>query len=262
VGLPAYALGVRVFVQTAVILGTGVVRLGPVRLSVFGVCAAVGLVGAVGLSLRTARMAGLAGEQVWDAGLFAVMAAFVCSRLLLVAGNFQAFLKMPGTLLALPSFTYLGMVLTGLVVVAYLRWKRLALLRVLDAWAPCAAVLAVMLSLGKFFVGDDAGMPTRMALGMKTPLSGGLRVHPVAMYAAIAAAVVLVVLMALLGRRLRAGMVAGAALVAGGASGFLIDMVTQPVEMRVGAWLDPAQWIAVGAMVVGGMMLTNLKEIA
>ncbi len=86
-------------------------------MAVYGLCAAVGLVAAVGLSLKTARMAGLASEQVWDAGLFAVMVAFVCSRLLLVAGNFSAFLKMPGTLLALPSFTALGMVITGLVVV-------------------------------------------------------------------------------------------------------------------------------------------------
>ena len=50
-------------------------------------------------------------------------------------------------------------------------------------------------------------------------------------------------------------MVAGAGLIAAGAAGFLIDMVTQPVEMRAGAWLDPAQWAAVGAMVVGSGLL-------
>jgi len=239
-----------------------VVRLGPMRLSVYGACAAAGLVAAMGLSLRTARLAGLAGEQVWDAGLFAVMAAFVCSRLLLVAGNFSAFLKLPVALLALPSFTALGMALTGPVVVAYLRWKRLTVARVLDAWAPCAAVLAAMLSLGKFFEGDDVGMPSDLPWAIKTPLSGGVRVHPVAMYAVLVATVSAVVLVGLLRRGLRSGMVAGVALVAGGAAGFLVDMVTQPVEMRVGAWLDPAQWVAVGAMVVGGLMITLTKEIA
>jgi phosphatidylglycerol:prolipoprotein diacylglycerol transferase len=253
---------VRDFFQTATILMPGVVRLGPLRVSMYGVCAAVGLIAALWLSLKTARLAGLGSEQVWDAGLFAVMAAFVCSRLLLVAGNFSAFLKMPGTLLTLPSFTALGMVITGLVVVAYLRWKRLPLLKVLDAWAPCAAVLAAMLSLGKFFEGDDAGMPSRLPWAIKTPLSGGVRVHPVAMYAVIAAGVLAVVLMGLLRRALRTGSVAGVALVAGGVAGFLIDMVTQLVEMRVGAWLDPAQWVAVGVMLVGGLMLTLTKEIA
>ena len=240
----------------------GLVRLGPVRLSVYGMFAAVGLFAALGLSLKTAGLVGLASEQVWDAGLFAVVAAFVCSRLLLIAGNFSAFRQMPVTLLALPSFTALGMVLTGLVVVGYLRWKRLAVVRVLDAWAPCAAVLAAMLSLGKFLEGDDAGMPSGVPWAIKTPLSGGVRVHPVAMYGAIAAVVLAVVLMMLLRRGLRAGMVAGVGLVAGGASGFLIDMVTQPVEMRTGAWLEPSQWLAVGAILVGGLMLAFSKEIA
>ena len=261
-GRSAYALGVRDFVQTGAILVGGVVRVGPWRLSMYGVCAAVGLVAALGLSLRTARLVGLEAERVWDAGLFAVMAAFVCSRLLLVVGNFHAFLKMPVTLIALPSFTALGMVITGLAVVAYLRWKRLALRSFLDAWAPCAAVLAALLSLGKFLQGDDAGMPSRLPWAIKTPLSGGVWVHPVAMYAAIAAAVLAVGLMSLLRRGFRNGLVAGVALVAGGAIGFLIDMVTQPVEMRVGAWLDPAQWVAVGAMVVGGLVFTLTKEIA
>lgn len=240
----------------------GVVRLGPVRLQMYGLFAAVGLIAAVGLSLKTARLAGLASEQLWDAGLFAVMAAFVCSRLLLIAGNFHAFLKMPGTLLALPSFTTLGMVTTAVVVVVYLRWKRLPLLRVMDAWAPCAAVLAATLNLGKFFQGGDAGMPSSLPWAIKTQMSGGVRVHPVAMYAAIAAGVLAVGLIWLLRRGLRAGSVTGVALLAGGAAGFLIDMVTQPVEMRVGAWLDPAQWVAVGAVLVGGVMLTFTKEIA
>jgi phosphatidylglycerol:prolipoprotein diacylglycerol transferase len=252
---------VRDFVQASAILA-GVVRVGPWRLSMYGVCAAAGLVAALGLSLKTARLVGIEADRVWDAGLFAVMAAFVCSRVLLVAGNFSAFLKMPGTLLALPSFTALGMMLTGVAVVAYLRWKRLAVRSVLDAWAPCAAVLAALLSLGKFLQGDDAGMPSRMPWAIKTPLSGGLRVHPVAMYAAIAAAVLAVGLMMLLRRGLQNGLVAGAGLVAGGATGFLIDMLTQPVEMTMGAWLDPAQWAGVAAMVVGGLILTLTKEIA
>jgi phosphatidylglycerol:prolipoprotein diacylglycerol transferase len=240
----------------------GVVRLGPLRLPVYGVCAAVGLIAALWLSLKTAKLVGLASEQLWDAGLFAVMAAFAVSRLLLVAGDLHAFVRMPVAMLALPSFTYGGMAVTAAVVVAYLRWKRLGLLKVADAWAPCAAVLAGMLSLGKFFEGDDAGMPSSLPWAIKTPLSGGLRVHPVAMYAAIAAGLLAVVLMGLLRRGLRAGSVAGAALLAGGAAGFLVDMVTQPVEMRAGAWLDPAQWVAVGALLVGGMMLTFTKEIA
>jgi prolipoprotein diacylglyceryltransferase len=71
-----------------------------------------------------------------------------------------------------------------------------------------------------------------------------------------------VVLMGLLRRRMRDGMVAAIALVGGGAASFLLDMVSQPVEMTGNAWLDPQQWLAVGAMLVGGLMLTFLKETA
>lgn len=258
-----------ILLQTATILVPGVLRLGPVRLPVYGLFAAVGLIAALWLSLKTARGVGLAAEKVWDAGLFAVVAAFLLSRLLLMGGDVRAFLHLPLVMLALPSFTYGGMVLTAVAVVAYLQWKRLPLLKMLDAWAPCAAVLAAMLSLGRFFEGTDLGMPTRLAGlpgllgGAVVPGSAGLmHLQPVAIYATVAWVVVLVVLMRLLGRRLRAGRVAGVALVAGGAAGFLLDMITQPVESGSRAWLDPVQWVALGAMLGGGLMLTFLKEIA
>ncbi len=261
--MAAYALWVRDFIQAAVILVPGVVRLGPLRLPVYGLFAAVGLIAALWLSLKTARVVGLASESVWDAGLFAVVAAFVVSRLLLIAGDFRGFLRVPLAMLALPSFTYVGMALTGLVVVGYLRRKRLPLLRVLDGWAPCAAALAAMLSLGRFFEGTDLGMPTTLPWGTLVRGSAGMmHLQPVAIYGAVASGLLLVVLVRLLERRMRAGMVAAVGLVAGGAVGFLLDMMTQPVEMRAGAWLDPSQWLAVGAMLVGGLMITFTKEIA
>jgi phosphatidylglycerol---prolipoprotein diacylglyceryl transferase len=254
---------VSVFLQTATILTPGVLRLGPVRVPIYGAFAAVGLIAALWLSLKTARLVGLAAEQLWDAGLFAVVAAFVLSRLLLIGGDVRAFLHLPLVMLALPSFTYGGMVLTAVAVVAYLQWKRLPLLKTLDAWAPCAAVLAAMLNLGRFFEGTDSGMPTRLPWGTVVPGSAGLvHLQPVAIYAAAVSVVLLVVLMRLLERKLLVGMVAGVALVAGGVVSFLLDMITQPLESKGSAWLDPAQWVALGAMLVGGLMLTFLKEIA
>ena len=103
------------------ILVPGVVRLGPVRLPVYGLFAAVGLIAALWLSLKTAKLVGLAPEPVWDAGLFGVAAAFVISRLLLIDGDVRAFLHVPVALLAMPSFTYVGMAFTALAVLAYLR---------------------------------------------------------------------------------------------------------------------------------------------
>ncbi len=230
----------------------------------YGVFAALGLIAALWLSLKTAVLAGLDSERLWDAGLFAVVSAFVVSRVTLIVGDMRAFVRVPVAMLELPSFTYVDAALTAVAVVAYLRWKRVPLLRALDAWAPCGAALGALLSLGQFFEGADAGMPTRLPWGTVVPGSAGLmHLQPVAIYSALAWLLLLVVLMMLLQRRPlpRHGMVAGVGLVVGGVVSFLLDMLTQPSANRAGAWLDPVQWMAVGAMLVGGLMLMFLKEI-
>lgn len=254
--------GVSIF-ESAVMLTPGVLRLGPLRVSVYGLCSAVGLIAALWLSQRTAKMAGMAGEQLvgeqmWDAGWFAVTAAFVISRVLLVVRDWHAFRTLPLVVLSLPSFTYGGMGLTLLAVVVYVKWKRLPVLTAMDAWAPCAALLAGVLSLGHYFEGTDAGMPTSLPWGVQAPGFG--RVHPVQMYGFAGALVLFAVLMAMLRRGLWAGVVAGVALVAGGAMAFLLDMLTQPSQWGGGAWLDPGQWIGLGAIVVGTLMLMFQKE--
>jgi phosphatidylglycerol:prolipoprotein diacylglycerol transferase len=278
---------VSIFSQTAMMVGPGGVRLGGVRLSSYGLCAAVGLMAALWLAQRTARLAGVAAERVWDASLFAVMAAFVISRGLLIAGEPRAFVRYPVLVLGLPSFTDVGMALTALAVLVYVRWKRLPLLRLLDAWAPCAAVLAAALSVGRFVEGTGVGMPTRLPWGTVAPGSAGLvRLQPVAIYAAVAAVVVFGVLLWMLERGRASGAkapfssevmpeaeasgylsgggggrVAAWGLLVGGGLVFGLDMLSQPGMVSDAAWLEPGQWVALGVMVVGVVMFLILKEI-
>jgi phosphatidylglycerol:prolipoprotein diacylglycerol transferase len=68
--------------------------------------------------------------------------------------------------------------------------------------------------------------------------------------------------MGMLRRRLRPGVVAGVALVVGGVMAFLLAMMTQPVDWGGSAWLEPGQWIAIGAVVMGGLLLMRMKERA
>ena len=90
-------------------------HLGHITLPTFGVLAAVGLMAALGLSLRTAAMVGLSPDRLWNAGLFVLLSAFVLSRVLLVVIYLHAFLTYPILLLAVPSLTPLGLLLTGVV---------------------------------------------------------------------------------------------------------------------------------------------------
>ena len=128
----------------------------------------------------------------------------------------------------------------------------------MDAWAPCAALLAAALSLGHYFEGTDAGMPTSLPWGVQAPGIG--RVHPVQLYGFAGAVVLFAVLLGMLRRPLKRGVVAGAALVAGGLMAFGLAMITQPTVWGGAAWLDPVQWIGLVAVVVGSLMLMFQKE--
>jgi len=242
-------------VQVAALAVPGFLRLGRWQVPVYGIFAAAGLIAALWLSQRTAKLVGIDEDKLWDAGMFALVAAFVASRVLLVAMDLKAFLAYPVLVLALPSLTYGGMALTAGLVWIYLRGKKLPVLDVMDAWAPCAAVLAAVLSLGHFIEGTDAGMPTRLPWGVVTPGDSVLgRVHPVELYAMVAALGICEWTLIRLKRRTGAGEVAGSALVAGGVLSFLLDMVRQPLDTFGGVWLDPSQWVALAAIVVGALI--------
>jgi phosphatidylglycerol:prolipoprotein diacylglycerol transferase len=242
--------------QSTTLLASGVLRLGPLRLSAYGMCAAVGLLAALGLSRRTAPLAGVREPALWDAGFFAATAAFVFSRLLLIVRDPHAFATIPMRILTLPSFTYLGMALTAIATLIYLLLRKLPLLRVLDAWAPCAAVLAAALSLGHFAEGTDTGMATSLPWGVPSPDPALGRVHPVQLYAFAAALALAAILFHQLWQHPRAGLIAAIALVAGGILSLLLAMLTQPTQPLSTGWLEPGQWIAIAAALTGAVLLT------
>jgi phosphatidylglycerol:prolipoprotein diacylglycerol transferase len=271
------------FVHAVEVVGSSVIRLGPLRLSAYGLCAAVGLVGALWLSLRTARSVGLQAVDLWDAGFFALGAAFVVSRTLLVIRNWDAFRRYPMLVLALPSLSYWAMGITAVAVGVYLRRKKMPLLAVMDAWAPCAALLAGFLEVGHWMEGSDAGMPWRKGGGLLPAQELGV----------LLSVALMVGLLWELGKRTsgakapilptamrpeaeasgyesvpnrdsrwkdRSGFVGGLGLVLGGVAAFLVAMVTQPAVAVGGEWLETGQWIAIGAMIVGVVLVNAAKE--
>ena len=221
---------------------------GHLYLPTFGALAALGLMLALGLSERTAGLKHLPEEKLWNAGIFAVVAAFVLSRLLLLAEHFAAFRHVPVLLLTVPSLTPSGLILTSAATVVYLRIHRLPLLRALDAWAPCATLVWCALALGHFFEGSDPGLPA--AHGLVMP-GDSLASYPVPLCAALLAAV----LTAWLYRRLVRGKahVAAVALMAAGLGQYLLSFVRQPAFESVGP-LDGLEWVSLGMLVFGALL--------
>ena len=97
-----------------------ILHLGRLVLPTFGVLAALGLMAALILSFRTATLVGLNPDRLWNAGLFSLIAAFILSRFLLVVSNLHTFLAHPLLLLAVPSLTPIGVLLTALATLLYL----------------------------------------------------------------------------------------------------------------------------------------------
>ena len=237
-------------------------HFGHITLPTFGVLAAVGLMAALSLSLRTAPLAGLSPDLLWNAGLFVLLSAFVLSRLLLIVMYLHAFLTYPILLLAVPSLTPLGLLLTGIVTLFYLRARRLPLLATLDAWAPCATLVWAFLALGHFAEGSDPGLPTTLPWGMSM-FTGAARLHPVALYAALIAVFLTVALFLQLRRRQRRGDTAVVALATVGIAQFLLTFFRQPYIDAVpsGGILDPIQWVALGMIVAAGLIWLQPRKL-
>jgi phosphatidylglycerol---prolipoprotein diacylglyceryl transferase len=225
---------------------------GHLLLPTFGVLAAVGLMAALTLSLRTAATVGLVPDKLWNAGLFTLLSAFALSRLLLIAANLRDFLAYPILLLMVPSLSAAGILLTIIATVIYLRLRHLPLLATLDAWAPCATLVWAFLSLGHFAEGTDAGLPTHLPLGIAIPPSA-TRLHPVALYAAIAASLLTIVLLRQLSQRHHPGDTFALALASSGTAQFLLTFVRQPFPDS--SLLDPIQWISLGMIAAAGLVL-------
>jgi len=236
-------------------------HIGFLTIPTYGLLAAAGLMLALVLSLRTASVAGLSPDRIWNAGLFTLIAAFVLSRLLLIVENLHTFWAFPVLLLMVPSLTPLGLALTAVVSLIYLRTRNLDILSTLDAWAPCGTLAWAFLALGHFAEGSDPGLPSRLPWTV-TLQSSSLRLHPVAIYAAIVAILLTPMLLVQLPLRRRAGDTAAIALAASGVAQFLLSFLREPAyyENALGRLLDPIQWVALGMMVAAGLLWQQLRR--
>lgn len=222
----------------------------------FGLLAAIGLLAALLLSQRTAIPTHLDPNRLWDAGVFTLLSAYILSRLLLVITNLHSFISYPLLLLTLPSLTPLGILLTAIATIIYLRVKNIPILDTLDAWAPCATLAWAFLALGHFFEGSDPGMITSVPWAI--PSSTGLtRLHPIALYAAALAIALTIALLYQLPRRRHSGDTAALALAATGLIQFFLSFFRQPALFGTpfADILDPIQWAALAMVLAAGLIL-------
>jgi len=238
-------------------------QLGHLTLPTFGLLAALGLMSALSLALRCAPLANLPPDTLWNATLFAAIAAFVLSRILLVAANLRGFLSSPFLLLTLPSLTGIGLLLTAVATLAYLRLKHIPIHNALDAWAAPATLLWAFLALGHLAEGSDPGLPSRAPWAVAVPPDPDLQ-QPVGLFAAIIALALTALLLRYLRRSHIPGNTAALALVFTGAAQFLLSFLRQPYPYAPDAPafpLDPIQFLALAIIATACLLyLTTLPR--
>ncbi len=231
-------------------------HLGRTTLPTFGLFAALGLMLALSLTLRSAPLAGLSPDALWNATLFLIAAAFLLTRLLLIAANLHSFLHYPVLVLTRPSLTPTSLLLTAVATLAYLKLSRLPLLPTLDAWAAPATLLWAFLALGHLAEGSDPGLPSRAAWAVRIPPDPDLQI-PVSLFVALAALLLTALLLRQLRRPHLPGRIAALALALSGLAQFLLSFLRQPYTYDPnlpGLPLDPIQILALAMLLLAGVL--------
>lgn len=240
-------------------------RWGRFGLPTRGFCVALGIIAAMAMGQRVARKSGVNPNQFWDLGFFAVVTVFVLSRIELVLVNWKVFLQSPAIVLALPSVSTLGLVLSSLVCIIYIYFNKMPVLKTLDAAGICATLLLIFVHIGDFFSGEDVGLAT-LSLPGKLQRGPGIYavigLHPVALYAALASAVILFVLLWFLPRRSHPGEVFGLALGLGAAARFWVDCYRMETifEIATPFGLNPDQVVMIAIMLIAAAFWLRWKQ--
>ena len=250
-------------------------HLGLILIPAYGAVTALGLVLALFLAQRTARVVGVDPGAVWNLCVVALFAALVASRLLLAALNWAVLRRHPIWLLTLamvhhPLLAAFGALLAAVVAVLFARWQRLPFWPTADALAPPLALGMAFEQWGALLAGSGygteagKGWAARWAVTYADPLAArwsgaplGVALHPVQAYAALAFLTLSIVLLVGLPARRQQGDVAGLWLLGAGVAIYMTELWRDP-EGRgalLGGALDGPQVAAILFVLAGALVL-------
>jgi phosphatidylglycerol:prolipoprotein diacylglycerol transferase len=256
-------------------------HIGAVVIPSYGAVTALGVLLALGLVLRTARMAAVDAGKVWNLCIVSLFAALAAARLLLVIVNWSALRLHPVWLLELAMVHHPLLAATGALAGAgcalwYARHNQLPLRATADALAPPLALGLTFEQLGALASGSgygvEAGNGVHWAVTYTNPLAAiwsgvplGVPLHPVQAYAALAFLTLALFLLVWLPAEHRKGDVAGLGLMGSGVAIYITELWRDP-EGRganlIGALhgaLDGPQMAAVLLVIAGALVLRERK---
>ena len=215
-------------------------HIGSLVIPSYGAITALGVLVALMLAQRTARLVGVDAGKVWNLCILSLFAALAAARLLLVAANWSVLRSHPAWLLGLgmvhhPLLACAGAVAGAACAVLYAWKKKLPFRATADALAPPLAAALAFEQLGSLAAGSgygtDAGPGVGWAVVYTNPLAAiwsgtplGVPLHPVQAYAALAFFALAVLLWVWLPLERRKGDVAGLGLLGAGVAIYLTEI--------------------------------------
>jgi len=254
-------------------------HIGSIVIPAYGALTAVGVLLALMLAYRTARITGLDGRKVWNLCVVALFAALVSSRLLLVALNWNSLRQHPIWILGLamihhPLLAGFDALAAVAAAILYGRALRLPLWSTADAVAaPVALGLAfeqsgALLAGSGYGVEAGRGIAAHWAVTYNHPLAAfwsgaplGVALHPVQAYAALGFLTLAIFLLFWLPYRRQPGDIAGLFMLGTGIVVFITEFWRDPEGRGVllGGALDGPQAAAVALVVIGGVVMLKHK---
>jgi len=239
----------------------------------YGAATALGVLLALGLLLRTARLAGVDASKAWNLAILSLFAALAAARLLLVAANWSALRLHPAWLLGLamvhhPLLAATGALAGALSALWYARRTGLPLAATADALAAPLSLGLAFEQLGALAAGSGYGREAAPGVPwtvtytdpMTMIWSGaplGVPLYPVQAYAALAFLALAVLLFVWLPLARREGDVAGLGLMGLALVLYLTELWRDP-EGRGALFhdaLDGPQMAAVLLLLAGALVL-------
>lgn len=248
-------------------------HLGSILIPSYGAVAALGVLLALFLAQRTARIAGVDPAQVWNLCVAAMFSGLIGERLVLIAVNWGAIERHPSWALDLamvhhPLLAAVGVLAAAGAAAGYVLWRRLSVWDAADALAAPLALGLAFEQLGALLAGSGFGIEAGPRLPWSvtytsllaarwsgTPL--GIPLQPVQAYAALAFFTLAVFLFVWVPVRRQAGDAAGICLVGLGAIVYFTELWRDPEGRGVlfhGA-IDAPQIAAVLLVIAGGLIL-------
>jgi phosphatidylglycerol:prolipoprotein diacylglycerol transferase len=250
-------------------------HLGAILIPAYGASAAVGVLLALLLAQRTARVAGLNPGHIWNLCVVTLFAALVSSRLLLVLVNWSDLRLHPSWMLGLamihhPLLGAVGALAGAAAAVLFARWQKLPLGTTADVLAAPLALGLAFEQLGALLAGSGYGTEAavRWAVIYTNPLAArwsgtplGIALHPVQAYLALAFLTLSVFLLVWLPARRQQGDVAGLWLMGTGVAIYMTELWRDPEgrgTLLHGA-LDWPQVVSVVLVLAGALALLERK---